>query len=103
MPRPLSLLCLAGLLAAACATCPNYCSSHGTCSFDEQMTCTCFEGWTGPDCSLRTCPYGVQWTGFSQTTDGLHSQQAECGNMVRCVVHRCVLRRVASCGLGSPP
>ena len=22
----------------------------------------CFEGWTGADCSLKTCPYGSAWT-----------------------------------------
>lgn len=66
------------------AHCPNYCSGHGECSFDRTMKCTCFSGWMGPDCSLRTCSSGLSWIGFSETTDGLHSQEAECSAMGIC-------------------
>ena len=40
--------------------CENHCSHHGTC--ESNNNCKCFNGldgepeWTGPDCSLRTCP-----------------------------------------------
>ena len=40
--------------------CDNHCSNHGTCQMNSN--CLCFTGisgepeWTGPDCSLKTCP-----------------------------------------------
>lgn len=72
------------LLAFASAHCPNRCSGHGTCSFDQAALCTCFPTWTGADCSLRTCPLGKAWTGNALVTDRLHDQLVECSNMVRC-------------------
>merc|ERR1719453_2160072 len=40
--------------------CENGCSGHGSCVVNQN--CLCYTGmdgepeWTGPDCSLRTCP-----------------------------------------------
>lgn len=78
-------LALAALLLARLASslCPNKCSAHGSCSNDIYETCTCYPGWTGPDCSLKACPFGKSWVGAALTTDGLHAQLSECGNMVR--------------------
>jgi hypothetical protein len=43
----------------ALAGCPNHCGGHGTCSSND--VCTCFPGFEGFDCSLRTCPKGQAW------------------------------------------
>jgi hypothetical protein len=74
--------CYDGYDGAACqrASCPGYpnsCSGHGVCKTIEQlasadngnvyklwdrkttMGCECDHGYSGPDCSLRECKYGV--------------------------------------------
>lgn len=76
-------LAFGALLCAELASSLCNCSGHGTCSQDYRQACTCSAGFTGADCSLRSCPLGPAWTGVSFTTDGLHSQQVECSNMVR--------------------
>ena len=42
------------LLSFAAAQCNNLCSGHGECSSGSLTTCSCYRGWTGGDCSLRT-------------------------------------------------
>jgi len=39
--------------------CPNSCSGHGFCR--QEGKCACFAGYTGYDCSIRTCPSGASW------------------------------------------
>jgi hypothetical protein len=56
---------LAVLLAVASAYCPNGCSGHGTCGYNDK--CTCYNrsdgepAWTEADCSSRTCPKSKAW------------------------------------------
>ena len=48
--------------------CENGCSGHGSCVVNQN--CLCYTGldgepeWTGPDCSLRTCPRDFAWLIF---------------------------------------
>lgn len=63
--------------------CENRCSGHGTCELNQN--CVCYKGldgepeWTGPDCSLRTCPHDYAWVGAVVNANDLHPW-AECSN-----------------------
>jgi len=64
----------------ALAVCPNYCTGHGTCS--PQDICSCFSGYTGVDCSLRTCDDAISFVGKldSALNFGIDAHRsAECG------------------------
>lgn len=67
--------------------CENHCSNHGTCEMNNN--CNCFVGldgepeWTGPDCSLRTCPKDFAWVGAVVNANDLHPW-AECSNRGLC-------------------
>jgi hypothetical protein len=51
----------AAMARTASQTCPNSCSKHGYCDTFPTKNCKCFEGWTGHDCGLRSCPTGPAW------------------------------------------
>ena len=59
------------------------CSGHGMCD-EERLTCSCYDGFTGPDCARRVCPGGPTWVGFANGTNDVHSVIAECSNMGTC-------------------
>ena len=67
--------------------CENHCSNHGTCEMNSN--CKCFTGlsgepeWTGPDCSLRTCPKDFSWIGSVVNANNVHSWD-ECSNKGIC-------------------
>jgi hypothetical protein len=67
--------------------CENLCSGHGTC--EKNHNCKCFVGldgepeWTGPDCSLRTCPKDFAWIGTVNGANDLHPW-VECSNKGIC-------------------
>ena len=67
--------------------CDNHCSNHGTCEMNSN--CKCFTGlsgepeWTGPDCSLRTCPKDFAWAGSVIQANNIHSWE-ECSNKGTC-------------------
>ena len=45
--------------------------------------CDCFKGFTGADCSLRTCPLGPAWTDIATANDEAHAL-VECSNRGLC-------------------
>jgi hypothetical protein len=67
--------------------CENGCSGHGSCVVNQN--CLCYTGmdgepeWTGPDCSLRTCPHDFAWVGDVVNANDLHPW-AECSNRGTC-------------------
>jgi hypothetical protein len=67
--------------------CENTCSGHGVCQMNRN--CVCYKGidgedeWTGPDCSLRTCPKDKAWVGDVFGANDLHPV-VECSNKGSC-------------------
>jgi len=59
------------------------CSGSGTCSGSSTYQCTCYEGYTGSDCSLRTCPFGTAWFDEATATNTAHAN-LECSNRGIC-------------------
>lgn len=80
------LRALAVLALARAQTCPSSCSGNGLCDTGASLTCRCYEGWTGHDCSLRACPSGAAWVGFGLAPDGsdVHARRAECSGVGDC-------------------
>lgn len=67
--------------------CPGIlsCSAHGVCSGDPTYRCSCSDGWTGADCSERTCPTDVSWFTLPSADNQAHLyEQAECSDMGIC-------------------
>jgi len=67
--------------------CENHCGGHGECK--KNKNCECHKNldgepaWTGPDCSLRTCPKDFSWVGSVVNANDLHPWQ-ECSNRGLC-------------------
>jgi len=63
MKSTFAFLALVGSASAACSG-DTPCSAKGTCgAFDK---CTCFVGYTGEDCSMRTCNHHTSWNVIHQ-------------------------------------
>ena len=76
-----------GYATATIAVCPGAvsCSGHGECAESPTYKCTCSDGWTGSDCSERTCPTDVAWFTLPTADDEAHiSEDVECSNMGAC-------------------
>lgn len=77
------LALLVGVLALVKSQpCPNNCNGQGRCDSPGRQ-CTCFDGYTGADCSERFCPFGLAWSDLATGVDLAHNS-AECSNMGIC-------------------
>ena len=70
-------------------TCPSSSEQHGVCSGhgwcgDATKRCTCEEGYTGGDCSLRTCKKGLSWFDYPSADNMAHLDKVECSNAGSC-------------------
>lgn len=75
-----------GHVVSTVTTCPGDppCSGRGVCD-PATFRCTCEEGFTGGDCSQRTCPTGLAWFGYPSQDHVAHDLVTECSNMGVCV------------------
>ena len=86
-----------GLPEGAVSSCPGEvaCSGHGSCcglDVDDDAVCSgggayyceCADGWTGGDCSERTCGMGRSWFSYPLADDLVHSARSECSDMGIC-------------------
>jgi len=68
--------------------CENHCSGHGSCI--ENINCECYKdldgnpSWTGPDCSMRTCPKDVAWVAETAVKANNVHPTVECSNKGVC-------------------
>lgn len=46
--------------------------------------CDCADGWEGPDCSIKVCPFAPAWAAHARLTDDVHNQSAECSGVGTC-------------------
>ncbi|ETV93621.1 hypothetical protein, variant [Aphanomyces invadans] len=71
------------------STCPTAasngltCNNQGTCNSGTFYKCVCNNGFTGIDCTLRTCPSGYAWFDGASAADTAHAL-AICSNKGTC-------------------
>eukprot|EP00939_MAST-03C_sp_MAST-3C-sp1_P003071 g3071.t1 len=65
--------------------CEADCNGHGFCEAleDGRGKCTCLDGFFGPSCANRECPWGPAWVDIAIEDDLAH-QPARCSNKGTC-------------------
>lgn len=79
------------------AYCPNGCNAQGTCGKNDKCTCYLrqdegesfdYPAFIGPDCSMRTCPFGTAWVAVPKPVSGaaitVGHHKTECSNRGLC-------------------
>jgi hypothetical protein len=67
----------------ACPGTSLACSGHGYCVGSPTFQCVCSAGYSGGDCSERTCPSSYSWFDTPNGVDDAH-YKVECSNMGVC-------------------
>ena len=49
------------------------CSGKGACSGYPSYACTCIDGWSGGDCSVRSCPSAPAWFDYPTAPNTAHA------------------------------
>ncbi|CAM9140099.1 unnamed protein product, partial [Discosporangium mesarthrocarpum] len=75
-----------GYIVTAVTHCPGEisCSGHGVCAGSPTYECSCSNGWSGGDCSLKTCAFGKSWFSLPTADETAHLDPWECSNMGEC-------------------
>ncbi|CAM9386537.1 unnamed protein product [Pylaiella littoralis] len=60
----------------------TFCNGRGM--INSNLTCSCFSGFRGPDCSLKACPVGRAWADFPSAENVAHATGAECSKTGDC-------------------
>jgi len=73
-------------VTAPITTCPGDppCSDRGYCD-PVTLRCACEDGFSGGDCSLRTCKRGLSWFSYPSADNVAHDKLAECSDMGICI------------------
>ena len=88
--RAVSLMTACAFLSSGplpCLGCPNKCSKNGDCN--SLGMCECSNGFTGGDCSIRTCPTGRAFSDVAELADTAH-KNVVCSGRGACVKGNCV-------------
>ncbi|KAL7476747.1 hypothetical protein ACHAW6_002583 [Cyclotella cf. meneghiniana] len=74
-----------GHAVSVITTCPGDppCSDKGVCD-PVTMRCACENGYSGGDCSLRTCQRGLSWFSYPNASNVAHDTMSECSDMGIC-------------------
>ena len=78
---------LSSLALPCCFGCPNKCSRNGTCT--PLGICSCNNGFTGGDCSIRTCPSAAAFSDVADAVDVAH-RNLPCSGKGTCVNGTCL-------------
>jgi hypothetical protein len=60
----------------------RHCAGNGL--VNDDLTCTCYSGFRGANCTLRYCPFGPSWAEIPVENNKRYRPNIECSNMGTC-------------------